>query len=114
MKRSKIFFAVIINLAAVFFLFSAVMFCFGVFPDRYLKVKRGELTENADTSISWDGVCIKGEDDSPQEYLFLTKNIDELNKEFGKKLQMGDRVWIVYWESSKLMYPGAADPVCIL
>ena len=114
MKRRKILCAVIINLTAVVLLFSAVMFCFGVFPDRYLKVKRGELTENADTDIFWDGVCIKGEDDFPQEYLFLQENIDELNKEFGKELQMGDRVWIVYWESGKLMYPGVADPVYIL
>ena len=113
-KRKSVIYAIIVNIVIIFITFCILFFYLGKRPNKYVHLKRGELSENVDKNIPWDGICIKykkGEND--YRYLYLSEDLNELNDEFGTEYEMGDKVWILYYESAHLMYPMPVDPIFI-
>ena len=115
MKRKKyIVYIIIDNIIILITACSLIFFYLGSIPNKYIRLKRGELSENVDTNVQWDGICFKYKTGSNDyKYLFIQNNLDEINNKFGTKCQLGDKVWILYFVSTHLMAPPVIGPIFI-
>lgn len=113
-QENHVAYIIIVNVVILIIIFSLFFFYLENRSNKYIRLKRGELSENVDTNIQWNGICLKYKERSNDyEYLFFSDDLYELNSEFGTEYQIGDKVWVLYFESTHLMSPPLIDPIFI-
>lgn len=112
MKKRKIVLIILINL---FILGTplTIYYLFGLHDHVYIKT--GELVdEKTDPNVKTPGLYVKSTTKyGGHSYCRLQGGLDRLNSDFSGEYELGDRVWILYYSSPRLMWPEEAHLIYI-